>query len=734
MLIALALSLLAAAPADTLPGTIRGAVQAEPSGVPLELAVVEVQAGAALVVATSDSAGVYVLRQVPAGLRVLRVRHLGHEPVEMEVLVPAGGQVVLDLFLKPRPLALDTVVASTGGAGGVGDTAQAGGGALAMVGQRVLTEAPGAAAAASPAGGPGGAGGEPGDPRDVLWVRGSAADLKLVLLDGAPVYTPFHMGGLIHTFEPEVLGSARLYLGGAPARYDGGLAYVMEMDTRAGRPDRTRAFGSADLLSARVLAEGPLPAGATYLADARAVDGRAVEALGGEPFPYEYSEGLVRVDLPTGGRGGLALTGFVNEEGVRVDTAATGHDFARWGNAAGSLRWRGRITRGTGLETTAAYSRFYARLPWTTGQREVLMGGDTRRLRLAADLNRGMGALRVRYGAAYDRSWLGNDVWTRGHGELLYGQQNVGDWGGAYADVAWQPAGTLALRGGLRGDYFAAGHLLGLSPRLSATWLMGDHAALTAAGGRYHQYVKVARLLAQTAPGTAADSLGVVTALAVAQATHFSLGLDQELPRTLRLGLEGYFKRYERLTVSRDESYVSGMDVWIRRGEGAVTGWLGYSLTWAWSNAVRSGSGSDSFDGRQVATGGVAGPLGKRGRFGLRVAYGSGLPFTAIQASSISQPNALATGDALNGSGSAEAPPLAETPREPYLRVDAEVSRTWSPSVGGRRLEVTPYVRVLNALDRRDALFYRYDQSSADHLRSIGKLPILPIAGISFRT
>jgi hypothetical protein len=738
MLAALALSLLAtAAPADTARGTIRGAVQSEGSGVPLVLAVVEVAAGPDTLMATTDSAGAYVLSRVPAGTRTLRVHQIGHVAMEMQVLVPAGGVVDLDLALRAQPIALPTVTARAGGAGGVADTTQAEGGEVAKAAQRVIDQGPGAAAAA-PVPGSGKPGGDAGDPRDVLWVRGSAADLKLVLLDGAPVYTPFHMGGLIQTFEPEVLGSARLYLGGAPARYDGGLAYVMEMDTRAGRRERQRLAGSADLVSGRALAEGPLPFGASYLAGFRAVNGSALHAFGGgaEPFPYEYSEGLARFDVPTGGGSAAALTLFGNDEGVRVDTTGVGDDFARWGNLATSLRWSGTVGDGLRMETTAAYSDFRARLPWTTGTRSIVMLGRTRRLRVAADFTREHTRATLRYGFSFDRSWAGNELWTRLPTKVrLFDETNAGDVAGVYGDLQWQPASSVALRGGLRADLFGTGQIASVSPRISATWLLGPHAALTLAGGRYHQYVRVARTDpgASPVPATISDSLGLASRLEVARATHLSLGLDQELPRSLRLGLEGYFKRYERVTSPTDESYVSGVDVWVRRGGGAVSGWVGYSLTWAWALTDGETWGSGRFDGRQVVTTGVEGPLGRTGRFQVRVSYGSGLPYAAIPTAGGDQVAAPVPNE-LNSGGPAESPSLADTPRDPYLRVDAEVSRTWRPWLYGRRFELTPYVRVLNALDRRDALFYRYDGRSGDGFRSLASIPFLPIAGISFRT
>jgi hypothetical protein len=97
---------------------------------------------------------------------------------------------------------------------------------------------------------------EPIDPSDVLFVRGGAADLKLVLLNGAPVYAPFHIGGLINALDPGLLRSATLYLGGAPARYDGGLSYVMDLETRSGRPNLPHLDVGFDMLAARAVTGG----------------------------------------------------------------------------------------------------------------------------------------------------------------------------------------------------------------------------------------------------------------------------------------------------------------------------------------------------------------------------------------------------------------------------------------------------------------------------------------------
>jgi hypothetical protein len=45
---------------------------------------------------------------------------------------------------------------------------------------------------------------------------------------------------------------------------------------------------------------------------------------------------------------------------------------------------------------------------------------------------------------------------------------------------------------------------------------------------------------------------------------------------------------------------------------------------------------------------------------------------------------------------------------------------------------VRPYVRVLNALDRRDALFYTFQRWRPDSVRPLAERPLLPLVGFAF--
>lgn len=748
MLTALAFALIAAAAPlqqepEQAPGVIRGRVQSEATGLPVALAVVEADDETRTVMGIADSTGAYSVRVQP-GWRTLRVRHLDHVPAELRVLVPAGGSVDMDVTLQHRPIVLAPLKVRPSWDPRADSIAVSRPEFNLLVDRRVTED--GALSDALPPGFiP-----DPADPNngvgEALYVRGSAANTQLVLLDGAPVYAPFHMGGLIETFEPEIVGSARLYLGGAPARYDGGLSYVMDLSTRSGNGSHS-AGGTVDMISATGHVEGPLPGGVHYLASGRVVHGGGISGFEDEPFPYDFRDGLLRLDVPLP-EGGISLTGFTNQEGMRLDTIAGGEGSARWGNRAGSIRYRGRF-EGADVEMTLAGGRFDASLPMRDDGRLFVLASRSDRIRAGIDFSRPNGPARVYYGGSFERTWLQHHATRPATYQTLVYTEVAGSAAGMYVDAEWQPAPRVVLRGGVRGDAFSVGGRAVLAPRASITWLPTDRAALRMAAGRYHQYIRTPRPLP---PGTPlrnyADTLRLATLLAVGGATHLSVGMDQELMPDVRLGLEGYYKRFDGLPNPRAPlnsstftAHNSGVDVWVRRTGGRVTGWMGYSLAWVWSGEDEQGV-SDSFTGRHTLSAGARGTLYRRTVAGVRVAYGSGLPHTKIV-----NDNALAGSGSIPTDENSTVDLDTDAPlRGPsaYLRVDAELSRTWSPRLGGRRTQVTPYLRVINALESRDGLFYRYfddepnqaDESGEDNvtrLSSVATMPLVPVFGVTWK-
>jgi hypothetical protein len=706
-------------------GGIRGEIRGE-GGIALEHATIEVVGTGRA--ALADRRGRYHLERIPSGRQVVRASRIGYAVMELEVIVPVGADLVLDLALALRPLFLLPVeVRGEPVSINAGDTLRAPIPDMAMVGVRAVDSPPGFAELGMGAQiGPGGP--NPDDPSDILYVRGSAAELKLVMLDGAPVYSPFHLGGILQSFDPYLLKSARLLAGGASARVDGGLSHVLEMETRSARRGGFQGAVTVDALSGSGLIEGSVGEDLRILAAGRAVHEHGLRFLADSDLSYGYHDAILRIDGSLS-FGEVGLTLFQNRETIVLDSVfGTRSEQATWGNTALSLRYRTRVA-GISMATTLAASSFDTHLP-LGGEVPALVIGQAERLRMATDFTSPSGSLR--YGFSGERVQMEHRARTpQGFGRAA--ARAIGMTGGVYAENDWWLGRRLVIRGGGRFDLFDGEPRPRFAPRVQTTWLVTDQAALTVGGGVFHQHVRPV-YAAEPAGDTAQfDPRRFFRELALASGSHLTVSFDQQLDEGLHMGIEGYFKRFQGATTEHQlDANASGVDLSLRRSEGRLTGWVGYSLGWLW--AVRPGElATGEFAGRHVLSVGGRADLGN-GRAELRVAYGSGLPYTPIGLPSIGtvpedvRPAILAGSDV----GPIE-PPRPMVPDESFLRIDFEVAQRYRGHWRGIPVDVTPYLRVLNALDRRDALFYRYDSIAGGVPRGVGSLPIVPVAGFVWR-
>jgi hypothetical protein len=299
-------------------------------------------------------------------------------------------------------------------------------------------------------------------------------------------------------------------------------------------------------------------------------------------------------------------------------------------------------------------------------------------------------------------------------------------------DVSRALASEVTLRAGLRADHFSGDGALRFAPRASLVWRVGPQALVSVATGRYHQTARATDVAVERSLTAAVERpAGARTLLPVATADHVVVSLDQTLGASVRLGLAGFWKGYRGLRADPDEKILSsGVDLRIQRRGERSTAWLGYGLSWYWSGTDLAGTSSD-FTGRQLLTSGLSGKLGSRFGAEVQVAYGAGLPYTSVpfRADSPAEPerNLGATQSQLD-----QAPPLTGGLDEDFLRLDLEVHAAFRTAWLGREGTLRPYVRVLNALDRRDALFYAFQPWRSDALTPLAHRPLLPVLGLSW--
>jgi hypothetical protein len=715
--------------------------------------------------AITDGNGTYRLERVPSGSVTLRARLLGYRTLERAVRVRPGDTLRVDLTLQPEaqllspvrtsalPTEIETFVTKPNVA-----TVDLGASAIAgvpSIGEpdvvRVVQLLPGVVAR--------------NDFNTGLTVRGGEADQNLILIDGFPIYNPFHLGGLFSTFMDNTVGGLELISGAFPARFGGRLSSVL--DVRSAEDPRPGVHASADLsalaATGRVAGSFAKGRGTWSMAARRTYVDAVMTAFTNDVLPYHFRDFHGRATYALPGNWRLAVTGYAGKDVLDANFAELAADStpSRAGEGSWVVDWGNqvlgvslskelgpdarvpllgvRLGQSTTIEQRLSTSRFSTTLD--VGEGSQAQRNSVRDLRLA-------GSLRVR-GSTHEPS-LGYEVATHrvryassssgtGTTEFDFVQRPVT--ASVWGEDLWHLSSRWLVEGGLRAEALSGRDWAALSPRVSLKYLATPNLAFTAGAGRATQWM---HSLAGDGPlrwfevWLASDSL-----TPVASAWHWLAGAERLLPNG-SIRVEGFLKRYDRVmeanwsedpSIRGDEFFVDrgrsyGVDVIARhQPRSGLGGWISY--TYGVSSRTRDGETWAPGHDRRHDLDAVAMWRLARYRLGARFGYGSGTPYTKIVgeiARRVYDPSRdrWGTGD----------PPIFVEPlggtrngaRFPAIhRLDLDASREFR--VRGVTLE--PYVSVVNAYNAKNVFIYLYDYSTdRPTRRAISQFPIVPSLGV----
>jgi hypothetical protein len=558
---------------------------------------------------------------------------------------------------------------------------------------------------------------------NALYVWGSSVERGRVLLDGASLSAPLHLGALLPPLDPDVIAGASVHTGGISPRYDGGTSYIMDFTTR--RPsDELRLWGELDLLASRIGAETPINGRGRAIVSARRVNDEIIDGLSASRFGYGYTDALARADVDLGADHAVHVTAVMTHENVDIPRDL-GEDRASWINRAATLVWE-RDRAGDMRSATLAVSRGVADLPLLSAP-----GGH-----LEAGLDRYSGVVQRRWRAG-PLGWdAGAEVEhlvfrriSRATEDPATGEQRPvqctallpcsharATLASVFAELSFSPAHAVATSFGARTMYDLDSDRVHVLPRASVTFLPDERWALTLAGGRFSQaYVR------ETPLSPVEMRVDAPIDVDVAHATHLELGVARRSPG-LAVHAGAYVRYHARVEPTTHTRTVPGADVSVELVTRPGTLSFAYSIS-----GGSSPSADDDIPTQQLATAAFHTDRG-RWTFDVTTAYGSGLPLTSIVLESPaveeggSQPlSALqpgATGDPAR-SGHA------------WLRVDARIGAEWQLGSGDRTIRIMPFARIVNALSQRDALFYFQDDDEIGQPpTALARIPAVPVIGL----
>jgi hypothetical protein len=573
-------------------------------------------------------------------------------------------------------------------------------------------------------------------------VRGGEADQNLVLLDGYPIYNPFHMGGLFGAFVEPMVDRVDFLTGGFPAAYGGRLSSVL--DVRSKTEPRSGLHGRADvsLIATTVgVGSGMQQGEGTWTVAVRRTYADRVADWFGETLPYHFYDAQAHVvsRLPRDWK--LAITLYGNEDDL-LQAEADETWKINWGNKlAGATLSRVLYTLGDSarFEQRLSLSRFDMEMNLMTGA--LTLNNDVRDLRAAGSLAYFRNGRTRTVGYDVARQQFSFDA---NYPILLYPSDVVANSNvsvGAFYDELWRPAQRWLLQTGVRVDA-VNGAGWALQPRVSAKYFVSPKFALTAALGEYAQWSHT--LAREDVPIRALDFwIGSDKRIPITRARHLVLGAERWLSDARAFRVEAWVKDYPRLVEQNPRSdpvlpgdefldlrgRSFGADVMLRQLEsGASSGWLAYSFAYSrrWGlDGVGFFPGQDRRHEMNVVWNRRSGRFVLSTRFNLA----SGTPYTHVTGMFERADYDPFTGRYVNTGfpqfqsqeRNGERLPLAS-------RIDLSLTRRGD----GRGVSFSPFLSVMNLYNAKNVFAYLYDYDDRPPKRiGLQQFPIFPTIGVS---
>ena len=579
-----------------------------------------------------------------------------------------------------------------------------------------------------------------------LAVRGSGPGDSKFYVDGLPLFQLYHFGNIYSVLQDEWVGEIDFRAGGYSTEYGdatGGMVNVTLADMRR---DGVHGHGDVNVYHVAGLVTVPVNDDWTLGAAVRRswVDAILTGVLGGEdssvdltsaPRYYDYQ---LRADHhPGGGKTRLKLLAFGSDDEIIVvgrtpdanDPNGSGFAFER---SFHQIQGTANFDLDAETQLTLGLATSYQQLRVSPGSNDLRITFDPVTLR--ADLeHRPSKSLRLRGGLWADLTrfkvelavprptkegevQLPSEVQER----IEATEEGFGGRLDAWGEAIWRTTDALTLSGGTRLASWH-GNFAAFAPdlRLAASYELADPTRVTLTAGLNHQ---------APTPDESAETIGN-TELLPERSFYVNLGFTQQLGELVSVELQGFAKSLDQLVVTTDRGAdvpydnagtgtVLGAEALIRLQHPVVDAWIAYTLSRS-RRIDRPGEPERffSFDQTHVLALVAGVQLGAGWRFGTRLRYSTGNPFTPLEPAYYDAGADVwvppASGDLLSGRA------------EAFFQLDLRIDKTWLFDTW--KLDL--YFELSNATNRRniEAIGYSDDFRERDDIQS---LPIIPGLGL----
>lgn len=494
--------------------------------------------------AAADADGFYQVAQIEPGRYRLQISFVGYQAYRDTLRLDPGVRRTISVSLPPSPRQLEGVVVE--GRRPV-EEAEAGLHQIQPADiESIPTPGPGSDLSSYLRGLPSVT--TTGDRGGRLYVRGGTPSQNLVLVEGIPIYKPFHIIGFYSAFPGDLVSSTDFYAGGFGAEYMGRISSVLDVQLRLGNTGGYEgSFGGGPFLASAQF-EGPLQKGSSsFLVHARhSLIEHTGPTLLDQDAPYKFYDVTAKIHTQSESSQ-CSFVGLRTYDRGRIDPERSAS--FRWNNSAlggqclifggssaqvldinfGTTRFGNAVRSSDGTTRSASTWRIYTNFDLT---QPALWGNLLRwSAKIRAD----------KYQYDLEEPFLG--VRTEDQFQITT-TSHLG------AELSWSDKFTV--NPSIGAQFPVSLGEFSLEPRLHLSYRpeWSDQTKFTAAGGLYRQYI-VGITDERDAGSTFQALVPTPFQNRPLQAIHTLLGWDQRLWQNTRLSLEGWYKDLQNLPVAQ---------------------------------------------------------------------------------------------------------------------------------------------------------------------------------------
>jgi hypothetical protein len=466
-----------------------------------------------------------------------------------------------------------------------------------------------------------------------LYVRGGGPDENLMMLDEAPVYNASHLLGFFSVFNSDAINDVQVYKGGIPAEYGGKASSVIDIRMKDGNSQKLGVNGGIGNISSRLTVEAPIIKDKwSFIVSGRRTYADflgkliGIEALK-ENQLYFYDLNL-KTNAQINDKNRLYLSAYTGSDYFKVGESI----YMRWGNLTSTARWNHLFSSKLFSNTSLIFSRYNYNLgvpgsgadqfDWTSQISDYNFKEDfTWYLNTKNKLTMGFNLIYHHFEPgqidANEKSYFSDLKLTNynalDHSVYVSNEQSIGT--------------KLTLRYGLRYSYFqqigkgkvreylnpdkpnenevigtkeyGSGKLVppayhNLEPRLALKYMLNPESSVKAS---YNRMVQNLHLISNTNSPTPLDIwLPSSTYIKPLIANQVGLGYFRNFNKNMfETSAEVYYKKMENVIdyvdgaelflkenleteLLRGSGHAYGLELYAKKQEGRLTGWLSYTL------------------------------------------------------------------------------------------------------------------------------------------------------------